>query len=671
VAGRSKRLTMKRLLLTLAGLVACSAPLGAAAATMTPDDIYKLVSAQEPAFSPDGGTLAYVERRIDLGKDRSVPTLIFVNVATGAKRAMTSDRELVASPEFAPHGGSIAFLANDAAHHPQVFVMPLDGGDARKVTATADGVQQFAWRPDGEAIAYVTADPDPNRAKIAKHHDFFDLANDDYLTRSYAPPSHLWLVARDGSNAHRLTSGAWSAATSYPPAPPASPLSWSPDGKSILFTRVPNTRDGDSYLSQVMRVDVATKTVTAVTGRKGFEGFATYSPDGSKIAYLYSRDGDPNNANDVFVTDGQGAGTDITLKLDRAMFRAQWFPDGKSLLVGAHDGTRTRFWRLHLDGSFEPIETGDVEPSWFFWIDAAISSTGLIATPGSTASHPTEIYTIAPGAAPKAVTDLNHEIAERTLGRVDEVAWTNDGFKEVGTLIYPPGFTAGKKYPIVVMPHGGPQAATTRDFDDWGQIMAARGWLVFQPNYRGSDNGGNAYERAIYMDAGAGPGRDVMAGVAAVEKLGIVDTSRMAVSGWSYGGYMTSWLMSHYHPWKTAISAAAVNNWVDMYNLGDGNFQIGFNFKGSPYVGSNAADYRAQSPITYAAQTTCPVLIISDVGDVRVPIAQSFEMYHALKDNHIPVRFVGIPVDGHFPSDPVRVHDVFELWNSWLADHFK
>jgi dipeptidyl aminopeptidase/acylaminoacyl peptidase len=134
---------------------------------------------------------------------------------------------------------------------------------------------------------------------------------------------------------------------------------------------------------------------------------------------------------------------------------------------------------------------------------------------------------------------------------------------------------------------------------------------------------------------------------------------------------MTSWLMTHYHIWRTAISGAAVNNWLDMYDLGDANFQIGFSFKGSPWVGDNMRDYRAQSPITYAAQTRCPVLIISDVGDVRVPIAQSFEMYHALADNHVPVRFVGIPVDGHFPGDPVRQHDVLALWTSWFADHLK
>jgi dipeptidyl aminopeptidase/acylaminoacyl peptidase len=275
------------------------------------------------------------------------------------------------------------------------------------------------------------------------------------------------------------------------------------------------------------------------------------------------------------------------------------------------------------------------------------------------------------GGAPKRITEVNSVVASRELGNVAEVSWTNDGFHEDGVLMYPPHFTAGKRYPLVLDVHGGPQAASDTSFDLWGQILAARGWLVFEPNYRGSDNLGNAYERAIYLDAGAGPGRDVMAGVAAVERLGIVDSARVAVGGWSYGGYMTSWLMTHYHPWRTAISGAAVNDFVSMYDLSDANIQIAFGFRGSPYVGDNLRAYRAQSPITYASQTRCPVLIISDVGDVRVPVAQSFAMYRALRDNHIPVRFVGIPVDGHFPTDPVRRHDVLALWVSWFDEHLK
>jgi len=662
---------MKQLAYAVAIVFACAVP--AFAATVTPEDVYRVASIGDPAFSPDGKQLAAIERHVSVAKDKSLPTLVLIDVASKAKRPLTIDRDGLASPQFSPGGDALAFIASDPKHHGQIYVLPLDGGDARAVTKTAEGVQQYAWRPDGSAIAYVTGDVDPKKAAIEKHHDFFDLANDDYLTRGNTAPSHLWLVSRTGASARRLTSGTYSMATAYPPSPPASPLSWSPDGSSLLFTRVPDSREGDAYRSQIMRLDIASGKAVPLTGRKRFEGFATYSPDGSKISYLYPRDGNPNNENEVYVTDAAGGiGKPVSTTLDRAIYRAQWFADGTSLLVGAHDGTRTALWRLQLDGNATRIATGDINPALPFWLPTALAKSGAIAFPGSYAKRPTELYTVAAeGGEPTRLTDLNAALASRQLGDVREISWDNDGMRESGVLIYPPSYTPGKRYPLVLNVHGGPQAASVTNFDLWGQSLAAHGWLVFEPNYRGSDNAGNAYERAIYMDAGAGPGRDVMAGIAAVEKTGIVDPSRIAVGGWSYGGYMTSWLMTHYHLWRTAISGAAVNDWVDMYNLGDGNYQIGFSFKGSPYVGNNMADYRAQSPITFAKNTRCPVLVISDIGDVRVPISQSFAMYHALKDNNVPVRFVGIPVDGHFPSDPVRYHDVLALWGTWFGDHLK
>ena len=201
--------------------------------------------------------------------------------------------------------------------------------------------------------------------------------------------------------------------------------------------------------------------------------------------------------------------------------------------------------------------------------------------------------------------------------------------------------------------------------------MATREYVVFQPNYRGSDNLGNTYQRAIYNDAGDGPGRDVMAGVEAVKKLGFIDESKIAVTGWSYGGYMTSWLIGHYHIWKTAVTGASVTDLNEEYNLSDGNVTGRYSFKGSPWLGSNMKDYVAQSPISYAAQIKTPTLILSDTGDARVPITQSYQLYHAMKDNGVTVKFVAYPVPGHFPGDPVRSRDVYSRWLGWLDQYLK
>jgi dipeptidyl aminopeptidase/acylaminoacyl peptidase len=217
--------------------------------------------------------------------------------------------------------------------------------------------------------------------------------------------------------------------------------------------------------------------------------------------------------------------------------------------------------------------------------------------------------------------------------------------------------------------HGGPQSASTLGWSSQRQLFAAHGYLVFQPNYRGSTNLGDRYQAAIFNDAGIGPGQDVMAGVQAVRRLGIVDDSRIGVSGWSYGGYMTSWLIGHYHIWKAAMSGAALNDWLYDYNIAFYVHTDAPYFKGSPWNQRDAKDWHEQSPIAYAGNIKTPTLIMGDIGDNNVPITNSFQMYHALKDNGVPVQFVAYPIAGHFPSDPVRSEDVVRRWLGWLDQH--
>jgi len=297
---------------------------------------------------------------------------------------------------------------------------------------------------------------------------------------------------------------------------------------------------------------------------------------------------------------------------------------------------------------------------------------GAIAFTGSEPQHPKELYYMSSATAkPRRLTTFNDAaVAALDLGNVERVTWTNDGFNEDGIVVYPPDFKADHKYPLVLLIHGGPQSASTRTFSLLPQFLAAQGWIVFSPNYRGSDNLGNAYERAIFNDSGAGPARDVLAGIAALEKRGFIDQNRIAVSGWSYGGYMTSWLIGHSNIWKAAVSGAAVNNLVHEYALSDNNITSGYSFGGSPYNPKYAKAYLEQSPITYVQAIKTPTLILTDTGDARVPATQSFEMFHALKDNGVEVKFVAYPVGGHFPGDPVRSADVYKRWADWIAGHF-
>ncbi len=242
-----------------------------------------------------------------------------------------------------------------------------------------------------------------------------------------------------------------------------------------------------------------------------------------------------------------------------------------------------------------------------------------------------------------------------------------------GALTYPAGYVPGRKYPLVLVIHGGPIETSTWDFAGFeegaplAQIFAAKGYLVLRPNYRGSDNSGDAFTQAIVGDVSSGPGKDNVAGVDAVRKLGIVDESRIFVSGWSGGGLQTSWLIGHAHFWRAAVSAAAVDDWYQQTLLADINEPFGKAFFGAlPYTPEARGKYRAESPITYVDDIHTPTLILSDTRDPRVPVSQSYTFYHALRDRGVTVQFTAFPRYGHVPSDPVGLEQALKAWVGWI-----
>jgi dipeptidyl aminopeptidase/acylaminoacyl peptidase len=356
--------------------------------------------------------------------------------------------------------------------------------------------------------------------------------------------------------------------------------------------------------------------------------------------------------------------------IDRNMARAIWTADSKSLLMGANDGTTVGLWLKPLNGEARRIDVGNVAINSAFWIDMNLGLNGALAFTGTTPDRAFELYykpTLS--SAPVRLTDFNAALDSLDRGKSETVTWTNDGYTLDGVVTYPPDFNSSQKYPLVLYVHGGPTAASMESLNLFVQIFAAQGWVVFEPNYRGSDNMGNKFTAAIYKDAGEGPGRDVMAGVKMLQQRGFVDTARMAVTGWSYGGYMTTWLLGHYDVWKAAVAGAAVTDWSTMYAISDGNVTVTDQTGSSPFIPANEQTNKDQSPISYAANIHAPTLILSDTGDSRVPIANSFELFRTLKDNGVTTRFFAYPVPGHFPSDPIRSRDVRQRWLDWLVQY--
>jgi dipeptidyl aminopeptidase/acylaminoacyl peptidase len=420
-------------------------------------------------------------------------------------------------------------------------------------------------------------------------------------------------------------------------------------------------------------MDLATGTSEAITTHTKFASFPVPSPDGKRIAYLYPRDGLNRNFQDVFLVDGiKGDGSDITQPIDRNFYRALWTPDSKAIVIGANDGARVSLWLQPITGPAKKLDLGSVTPITGYWLDANVGPRAEIAFSGSEPHHPAEIYLLAsPASKPRRLTNFNADFDSLRLGNSEVVTWQSPdaapkNWTENGILTFPPNYESGKKLPLVLYIHGGPTSSSKNTFSIFAQLLAAQGWLVFEPNYRGSDNLGNDFGRSIVDDSGDGPGRDVLAGVEMLKQRGIIDEANIAVTGWSYGGYMTSWLIGHAQFWKTAIAGAPVTNLLDQYALSDSNVTRADAIGGSPYTGDWMKHWVEQSPITYYQMMKTPTLVLQDVGDYRVTITQGFELFHALKDRGIPTQFYAYPVGGHSPADPVRMRDVYRRWVEWL-----
>jgi dipeptidyl aminopeptidase/acylaminoacyl peptidase len=494
------------------------------------------------------------------------------------------------------------------------------------------------------------------------------VTRSSYLATDVPRPVHLWLAPVDGSPAKRLTSGTWTLPAPFPPGPAPPAPNWSPDGKTLAFIKINSVHSGERGASRIHLLDVATGSERQLTTRPAGEQQPVFSPDGKSLAYWFNR---VPSGNAIWIAPVEGGfGAVATGTLDRHILRGMWMPDGKSLLLAANDHTTTGLWLQPVAGT-EPrrIEMGKLVANASYGLDASISRDGRIALTASDSQRPSELYLLSSiDAQPQRLTDFNAHIAAMQLGKTETLEWKGaDGFDMDGVVTYPPDFQQGRKYPLVLYIHGGPRSTSKEAFSPRSQLLAAQGWIVFEPNYRGSDNHGGKFMLAIQNDAGAGPGRDVMSGIEQLKSRGIVDDQKMAVSGWSYGGYMTTWLIGNYpDAFRAAVAGAPVTDQLAQYTLSDSNSSRG-QAGGSPYTNEQRMQsYIAQSPLTYAPKVKTPTLIMALTGDYRVPIPQAYSFFHALRDNGVKVKFVAYPLPGHSPTDPVHQRDVDRRWIEWI-----
>lgn len=650
-------------------------------------DIMRLKAVGGVALSPDGGAVLYTvsawehpNARGDtaLGDRHERRSHVWrVSAAGGAARQLTYGERGESQPSWAPDGRLIAFVAargagtGDEAPRPQLWLLPADGGEARQLTTARDGVSAYSWSPDGARIAYVTTDTltRDEEARRRRRDDAQRYEGDFRL-------NHLWVVEVESGAAVKVTSGAFTVSG----AP-----SWSPDGRFLAFAASPTPMIRDERRDAYV-VEIATKAIDRISTASDVESTPQFSPDGATLAYTVvppeftpRQDGIPprtlRNARLVLFERATRTLTNLARPdFDVSPGQPRWAPDGQ------------RLWFTASDRVYQTLYEYDLAARRYSRLSDQALVGGLSASrDGRTlalvidaADMPAEVYVQSGEAwAPRRVTTTNAWLAERTLGRSEVITWkSKDGREVEGVLLYPVGYTAGTRVPLVVSAHGGPTAAHTNGFKGGtspGQTYAARGWAVFYPNPRGSTGYGEWWMRANTRDWGGGDYRDIMTGVDALIARGIADSSKMAFEGWSYGGYMTSWVVSQTGRFKAAMMGAGLPSLLSMAGTTDipGYIQTFFGqpqYDGS-IVNANIRKYLERSGISYSDKVTTPLLILHGGNDERVPIGQPMEFYRALKERGKTTELVFYPREGHGLSEYYHQLDRMKREYEWLAKY--
>ncbi len=663
--------------------VAVACALSARAADRRPvtfDDIMAVRTVGSAEIAPDGSAVLYTVRQWEPAakppaeKRMEARSHIYrVSAAGGAARQLTFGDRGETSPRWSPNGRLIAFTAargsgeGDDAPRPQIWVMPADGGEPWQLTSVKEGVSSYEWAPDSKSIAFTS------REALSKEDDEKRKRRDDArVFEGDFRLTQLWIVDVEPRKERRLTEGCNCTVRGTP--------SWSPDAATIVFAAAPTPMVRDDR-EDIYTVKADGGGLEKIAATAAPESSPRWSPDGKTIAYI----ADPAG---LSIGDGITVGTvgnshlmlyDVATKTSKDA-ASPAFDASPGALIWGRDGKRIRFaagvrvWRdmyaYDLEsGTYERVTNGANISS------ISLSRDGLRAAfIADSADAPAEVMiSDAPFQDFKRITDTNPQVKDLALGQTEVVTWKSaDGLEIEGLLLKPVGFDPATKYPLMVVVHGGPTGAFTNSFrvayGDGGQFWAGQGWAVLYPNPRGSTNYGEKFMRGNIPDWGGGDYRDIMSGVDAVIKRGVADPEKLAVQGWSYGGYMTCWIVSQTGRFKAAMMGAGLSNLPSMYNTTDIPAYLGGFFRGYPSKGTLAL-LNERSGITYVDRVTTPLLILHGANDERVPIGQPMEFYRALKDRGKTVELVFYPREGHGVQEYYHQRDRLQRQYEWIAKY--
>ena len=670
------RLSIVRAFLTTAALApVLAAPV--AAQTKRPfsfDDLAKLHGVSDPQRSPDGKWVAYTVSSTDVEKDKHNRDVWMVSWDGKEQVQLTSSKDNESTPRWSPDGKYLAFLASrgdedDKKKGAQVWLLNRSGGEALQLTDIKGGVNDYAWSPDSTRLALIASDPDPDdepekkdgwkrktQPPILIDRYAFKTDASGYLGKLRA---HLYVFDMNTKKADALTPGI------YEEREP----SWSPDGTKIAFLSERGPDPDRTNNSDVWVIDAkpGAQPVQITTFPGPDSGRPAWSPDGKWIAYLQ---GDEvryfaYNLDKLAVVPSTGGAPKIlTESLDRSVSSPVFSKDGSAIYVRVEDDRAEYIGRVPTaGGKLERLTTGSRVVN-----GVSLGSDGNLAVLSSTTDAPEEVYALENGELRK-LTAQNPWTSEVAFSKVDAVSYTaKDGNVANGLLAKPADAPAGK-LPTVLYIHGGPNGQDDYGFDATREILAAHGYAVLQVNYRGSAGRGSKFQKAIYADWGNLEVVDLLAGVDGVIKSGVADPNRLGICGWSYGGILTDYTIATDPRFKAAISGASSALQLSMYGVDQ--YIVQYDAEMGPPWKHEDEWLKVSYPFFHADRIKTPTLYMGGDKDFNVPLVGAEQMYQALRSNGVESQLVIYPGQHHGLSIPSYQRDRLERWVGWFDAHLK
>jgi dipeptidyl aminopeptidase/acylaminoacyl peptidase len=622
-------------------------------------DVFQLEYASDPQISPDGDRIVYVRNSMDIMKDRSRSKLWIVDFDGTDHRKLTTGEGEESSPRWSPDGEKLVYVAG-TEEGGEIFLRWMDSGQTAKLTQLPRPPRALVWALDGKSIAFSMLVPeppptlveppkkpegaewpDPPRVTIRLRHEADGVG---YLEPGYY---HLFVLPVEGGTPRQVTTGSF-----HHRGAPA----WTPDGKSLVFSANRNPDWEHEFVnSEIYSVSLDDGSIRALTDRNGPDGSPAVSPDGGWIAYTGFDDKiQTYQVAELYVMNLDGGEKRVvTSGLDRSVSSPTWDAEGKGVYIQYDDQGNTKIGYVALDGDVSVLAGnlgGTSLGRPYGGGSFSVASNGRFAFTETRPEYPADVA-VGQGGESRVlhVTRLNQDLlGYRDLGKVEEI-WYESSYDQrriQGWILTPPEFDPNKLYPLLLEIHGGPIANYGDRFTAEFQLYAAAGYVVFYANPRGSTGYGEEFGNLLYHDYPGQDYDDLMSGVDVLIAKGYIDEDNLFVTGGSAGGIMTAWIVGKTSRFRAAVVAKPVINWYSKVLVADNYYAYHkYRYPGSPW--ENPEAYMKYSPISLVGNVSTPSMVLVGTSDLRTPLSESKQFYHALKLRKVDTALVEIPGASH------------------------